>query len=366
MDNPPHPDPEQRMQGYLQKIATGPKMSKDLTREEAEDGLRSILNGSVSQVRAGIFLIAARMKLETVEENIGYWQALDKTTIQHEIPFEKILQIADPFDGFNRVPYFGFFVMPVLAAMGLPAYGHSARSLPPKFGITFEDLLGNHYGVSSTDSGEKRIALLKKHRFGYLSTRHTNPALEGLRDMRREIVKRPMLATLEKMLMPVKAKRGGNFLASGYFHKGYEISMLAVARLSEFDKTILGNGAEGTTFYGVHKDARVFIDAGDKDPVEKKLVLDNMFSPKTCDLIKGTYQDLKKETATLEFLSEWGETALKNNQGPAAPLIACHAGTLCHLLRMLETPQEGFDAAQKILQGGTCYAQLMEFLAEIK
>jgi len=366
MDNTPHSDPEQRMQGYLQKIATGPKMSKDLTREEAEDGLLSILNGSVSQIRAGIFLIAARMKLETVEENIGYWQALDKTTIQHQVPFEKILQIADPFDGFNRVPYFGFFTVPVLAAMGLPAYGHSTHSLPPKFGITFEDLLGNHYGVSSNDSGEKRITLLKKYRFAFLSTRHTNPALEGLRDMRREIVKRPMLATLEKMLMPVKSKPDGNFLASGYFHKGYEISMLAVARLSGFDKTILGNGVEGTTFFGVHKDARVFIDTGDKEPVEKKLVLENLLSAETCDLVKGTFQNLKKETATLKFLSEWGETALKKNQGPAAPLIACHAGTLCYLLGMFKSPQAGFDAARNVLQGGTCYTQLMKFLAEIK
>ena len=165
--------------------------------------------------------------------------------------------------------------------------------------------------------------------------------------------------------MPVKTKPGRNFLASGYFHKGYEISMLAVARLSEFDKTILGNGAEGTTFYGVHKDARVFIDSGAKDPEEKKLVLENLFSPETCDLIKSTYQDVKQETATLEFLSEWGEEALKNNQGPAAPLIACHAGTLCHLLGMFATPQEGFDTASNILKGGTCYTRLLEFLEDI-
>lgn len=366
MGNTPHSDPAQRMQTYLQKIATGPKMSKDLTREEAEDALLSTLNGSVSQVRAGIFLIAARMKLETVEENIGYWQALDKTTVQHQVAFEKILQIADPFDGFNRVPYFGFFIMPVLAAMDLPAYGHSTHSLPPKFGITFEDLLVKHYGVSPSDNGDKRIALLKKFRFAFLSTRHTNPPLENLRDLRMEIVKRPMLATLEKMLMPIKVKPGGNFLTSGYFHKGYEVPMLAVARLSGFDKTILGNGVEGTTLFGVHKDARVFIDTGDNEPVEKKLVLENLLSAETCGLVKGTFQDLKKETATLEFLSEWGETALKNNQGPAAPLIACHAGTLCYLLGMSKSPQAGFDAARDILQGGTCYTQLMEFLEEIK
>jgi len=359
-------DAPKRMQAYLQKIATGPKMSKDLTEEEAEDALTSILNGSISQIRAGIFLIAARMKLETVAENIGYWKALDRTTVKHPVPFEKLLQIADPFDGFNRVPYFGFFTLPVLAMMGLPAYGHSTQSLPPKFGITFEDLLVNHYGVSANDNFGTRLALLKKHEFGILCTKHTNPSLENLRDLRVEIVKRPMLATLEKMLQPMTARSKGNFLATGYFHRGYEVSMLAVARLSGFDKTIIGNGAEGTTLFGVHKAARVFIESGEKDAVEKKLVLQNKFSKVTSEQIQRAYQDLKSEKSTLEFLAEWGETALKNNQGPAAPLIACHTGTLCHLLGMFSTPQEGFNAARNILRGGKCYPQLMQYLEEIR
>ncbi len=359
-------DAQKRMQAYLQKIATGPKMSKDLTEDEARDALASILNGSVSPVRAGIFLIAARMKLETVAENIGYWKALDHTTIKREVPFDKILQIADPFDGFNRVPYFGFFTLPVLAMMGLPAYGHSTESLPPKFGITFEDLLAKHYGVNANDNFETRLALLKKYQFGTLSTQHTHPPLEALRDMRVEIVKRPMLATLEKMLQPIVAKAGGNFLATGYFHRGYEVSMLAIARLSGFDKTIVGNGSEGTTFFGVHKEARVFIDSGENDPVEKKLASQNMFSKKTHDQIQGAYRDLKSEKSTLEFLSQWGEAALKSNQGPAAPLIACHAGTLAHLLGFFSTPQEGFDTASDFLRCGRCHPRLMGYLDDIR
>ncbi len=46
-------------------------MSKDLTEVEAEDALTLILKDEISQVKSGVFLIAARMKLETLEENIG-------------------------------------------------------------------------------------------------------------------------------------------------------------------------------------------------------------------------------------------------------------------------------------------------------
>ena len=142
--------PEDRMKGYLQKIAAGPKLSKDLTEEEAEDALSLILDGKASQLRIGVFLIAARMKIETVPENIGYWRALQKRIPLQKIGLNKLLQISDPFDGFQRIPYFGFYAIPVIAEMGLPVYGHSALPLPPKLGITFEDLLVNHYKVVSS------------------------------------------------------------------------------------------------------------------------------------------------------------------------------------------------------------------------
>ena len=122
--------PENRMQSYLQKIAAGPKLSKDLTEEEAEDALSLILDGEVSEVRMGVFLIAARMKVETVPENIGYWRALQKKITPRKINLNNLLQIADPFDGFQRIPYFGFYAIPVLAELGLPTYGHSALPLP--------------------------------------------------------------------------------------------------------------------------------------------------------------------------------------------------------------------------------------------
>ena len=147
---------DSRMEAYLQKIATGPKMSKDLSEAEAEDALTLILREEVSKIRSAIFLIAARMKLETLEENIGYWKAMDKTTIRNPIQLDHLLQIADPFDGFNRAPYFGFYTIPVLAAIGLPTYGHSAPSLPPKFGLTFEDILNKHYAI------EPKIFVIQK------------------------------------------------------------------------------------------------------------------------------------------------------------------------------------------------------------
>ena len=357
---------DNRMKGYLQKIATGPKMSKNLTEIEAEDALTLILGEKVSTVRSAVFLIAARMKLETLEENIGYWRAMDKTTIRHPIQQDRLLQIADPFDGFNRVPYFGFYTIPVLAAIGLPTYGHSAPSLPPKFGITFEDILCQHYGVTPQGNHTRRIELIKESQFGYLSMQETHPPLERLRDLRMEIVKRTVLSTMEKMLMPLEAQTGGNYLATSYFHRGYEIPMMAVAKLSRFDLTLAGNGAEGTALYGVHKPATVFIESGKEKTDEVRCQLDVMFSEETASKIKNTYKALKSEKYNLTKLVEWGESALKNGTGPAASLIACQAGTLYHLCGLSSSFQEGYAAAQNALHGGSCHNALMQYISKIR
>jgi anthranilate phosphoribosyltransferase len=358
-------DGELRMKSYLEKIAAGPRMSKDLTEEEAEDALSLILHGSVSQVRRGVFLIAARMKLETVPEILGYWRALDKTTVRHTLPFDRILQVTDPFDGFNRLPYFGFYTLPVIAALGLPVYGHSSEPQPPKLGTTFEKLLRNHYGVGNT-SYENRLALLQKFGFGFLSTEHCNPPLHSLDPLRLEIVKRPILATLEKMLMPVRVKTGGNFLASGYFHKGYEVAMMQVAKISSFDITIVGNGAEGTTLYGVHKSARIWIESGDENPVERKVDIQSLFDAETSGTIASTYENFKNQAYDLAQLAKWGESALADGTGPAAPLIACQSAMLCHLFGLFPNAQDGYTAAFEILRQGKCQNSLMTYINELK
>ena len=351
--------PENRMQSYLQKIAAGPKLSKDLTEEEAEDALSLILDGEVSEVRMGVFLIAARMKVETVPENIGYWRALQKKISPRKIALNNLLQIADPFDGFQRIPYFGFYAIPVLAELGLPTYGHSALPLPPKFGITFDDLLVNHYQFPK--SGNGRIKKIEKFKFGYLSTADTHPTLENLRSIRTEIVKRPMLATLEKILMPLQAE-SKNYLATTYFHRGYEVSLTEIGKLSEFDRVIVGNGMEGTTLFGVHKEAKIFIQNGDSEAQPRTLKFSEMYQEETAKQITESHEALKEIKSKRETLAEMGESALKNGKGPTAIQIASQSACLINLSDIFKTPQEGFDAALKVLKSGVCYEKLMQWI----
>lgn len=362
--NPGKPDASERMKTYLEKIASGPKMSKDLTRDEAEDALTLILNNEVSKERAAVFLIASRMKLETLEENIGYWKALDAATVRHEIKFDKLVQVSEAFDGFQRTPIFTFYTIPLLAVMDLPTYGHSALPLPPKFGITFEDLLVNHYGVSADQTFDQRKALIEQFGFGYLGTQQTHPKLDALKDLRAEIVKRPMLATMEKMLMPLQART--NCLATNYFHPGYEESMLAVATLGGWDIALIGNGMEGSTLYGVHKPAKLFIQLSKIGAQQKKLDTSRDLDASNALLVQSALEELKQIPASREKVAELGEKALQGKGGPAAYLIAWQAATIGHFFGRLPDVLTGYNTTKQTLKSGAGYDKFMNYLKDCR
>ena len=50
----------------IQRIATGPELSKNIETEEAKVAMSAILSGEIDEVQTAIFLIALRMKRETM------------------------------------------------------------------------------------------------------------------------------------------------------------------------------------------------------------------------------------------------------------------------------------------------------------
>ena len=129
------------MRQYLQKIATGPELSKDLSREEAKNAAAEILSGDADPVQAGIFLIALRMKRETMPENLGVLDSLLAYTHRAVSKTPEVLDLADPYDGFTRGMPAAPFLPTVLAACGVPTVSNGAESVGPKYGATHRKVL---------------------------------------------------------------------------------------------------------------------------------------------------------------------------------------------------------------------------------
>src|SRR4029078_11624668 len=63
------------MQEFLAKIAIGPKVSKDLTWDEAKRAMQALIEGDATPAQTGAFLIAMRFKMEAVTELASFTAA---------------------------------------------------------------------------------------------------------------------------------------------------------------------------------------------------------------------------------------------------------------------------------------------------
>ena len=233
------------MAGLIQRIATGPKLSKDLSREEARAGLLGILDGTVHPVQAAIFLIALRMKRESDDENLGMLDALLETARATAVDVELLVDVSEPYDGFTRTLPVSPFLPAVLAACGVPAVSHGVERMGPKHGVTHAQVL-RAAGVPVDLEGPTAAAQVERPDVGwcYVDQSRFAPALSGLAPLRELMVKRTALSTLERVMAPLRSTQATHLFA-GYVHVAYPQVYAALARRAGFDVLTLVRGVEG-------------------------------------------------------------------------------------------------------------------------
>jgi len=252
-------DPEELMRSIIERIATGPEMSKDIPEDEACQGMAAVLDGRVDRVRAALFLIALRMKRETQAENRGVFRALIDHSRSAAAPVDELLTIADPFNGFNRGLPMSPFVPAVLAACGLPCVSCGVETVAPKFGLTHHHILAAA-GKRVDLEPEQAAAQVGDEAAGwaYLDQSATSPALHRLVELRRLMVKRPALSTCEVMLKPLAARRR-DLACVGYVHVNYPPVYAMLGDVAGFETTIVVKGVEGGIVPSLQTGGRMFL-----------------------------------------------------------------------------------------------------------
>lgn len=236
---------ETAMRSYLQRIATGPELSKDISLEEARHGMQLILDGEADTVQAGIFLIALRMKRESDDETRGILEAIREATIRVEAAVDHVLEIADPYDGYNRTLPVSPFLPAVLAACGVPAFSHGVRSVGPKFGATHRQVL-DAAGIAVDGTPQDVAARLEDPAvgWGYVDQSRFCPKLYGLTELRRLMVKRPAITTTEVLAGPITGRKASH-LVTGFVHKPYPRIYALLARHAGYESALIVRGTEG-------------------------------------------------------------------------------------------------------------------------
>ena len=221
---------------------------ENLSYEESLKSVDHLLDLNCPEFLKGAFLEGQRVKRETHEENLGFLHGLHKHTDFETIDSDVVIDIADNYDGYNRTPCLSPFVAAILAACGYKTIIHGVKKAAPKMGKTsYEVLECIEYPVEQSLKEAKSKLEDPNIGWAYVDQSKSYPQLNSLINMRKEMVKRPMLATFEKMVQPLRATEG-NYLAMGYTHTAYKghLSKLIV-EFGATPKTLIIRGVEGTS-----------------------------------------------------------------------------------------------------------------------
>ncbi len=351
------------MRSIIQRIATGPDMSKDISQAEARAGMRAVLENAVDPVQAAVFLIALRMKRETDEENRGILDAIRDIAISTTAPVDEVLDLSDPYNGYNRSLPAAPFLPAVLAACGIHTVSHGVETMSPKFGITHRRVL-RAAGAPVTLTVEQAAARLSDSRIGwsYVDQDAYCPQLHDLSTLRTSIIKRQAITTVEVLTGPIRGRNKTHFM-SGYVHKPYTRVYTMLARHSGFDSALLVRGVEGGVIPSLRQKGKMvyYHDRGEEqeqefDPADIGIRQDVRATPLPEDLPPRPAGDdvgaaFDVETAA-QLAAEAGIAALNGTQGSSYDALVYSGAIALWHLKKYDTLARAADKIRDVLNNG--------------
>lgn len=229
----------------IKAVGTGPRGSRALTFDEARAAAAALLDGQVTPVQAGAFLVAMRIKGETPAELAGIAQALRDAarTVAPQPPAggRPIVACAGAYDGITEAPHLSLAAAVLAAAAGARVVVHCGTTIGPKCGTTPADVLFALGGPLRPQPAES-LAMLERANVALVHAGAAIPGWEALAAVRDEIGLRGPLHTAEKLVDHL----GATCFVVGHTHSSYRERILGALSLLGARRTVAVRGMEGS------------------------------------------------------------------------------------------------------------------------
>lgn len=229
---------------------------QELSLDEAQQLGIYLFGPEAPEALCGLVASLLRVRYETPDEYEGLLGSMTHTfrpEFRRPVPDGRpVVAVADPFDGASRTYGITPLVMRRLQALGHRVVGLCGRNSGPKYGHNLKDLAA---GLNARFLKANAELTNEPQPFGwYLDQADLSPALDRWVDIRRLIIKRPFLATLERFVDPCRAA----VMIGSAFHPPYGDKMLTICERAGFPAAIIvRNGMEGSIAFPLLRQARV-------------------------------------------------------------------------------------------------------------
>ncbi|KAK9934614.1 hypothetical protein M0R45_021751 [Rubus argutus] len=358
-------DPEGSLMGIGSSI--GPQFS-------TEDGTST----GVSESLLSALLIGQRMNRETDRELKAYCLAFDDELGETPIADVKSLtHYGEPYDGNTRFFRSTLFVAAVRSCYAESSLLHGAEWMPPKGGVTEEQMLKFMGADTSLTPAQAKVLLEDEEvGFAYISHRESRPSLYSLVKLREHIKKRPPLATSEKVQQFVKA-RGKEAIVTGFYHEGYEEPLLMLMKRRGVHSGLVVKGEEGALSMTTRLRS---VNSSKGIPVNYCSGFRSLSMASACEVDGVSRQSFNLEVNAIDYgfeptdtprtdrsvlkNIELGLTALHGQKGPAYDRIVLNAGMVDHLLGCdgAEDISVALDRAREAIDSGKALERLWNYI----
>jgi len=319
-----------------------------LTEREAEEIMRKIMSGSVTNAQLGAFLTALAMKGETIEEITGF------ARIMREFAKRIYPQVnGDLLDtcgtGGDSLKTFNISTISALivAGAGVPVAKHGNRAVTSKCGSA--DLLeGLGVNISLDPEGVKKC--IEKVGIGFMYAPLFHPAMKHAMPTRRELKIRTVFNILGPLTNPANAKCH----TLGVFKKELAPVMAKVLR-----------GLDASHIFTVHNSCGIdevapvginYITEYHKGKLETYAITNEDFNLPKCsinDILAGTFEENLKIAVDI----------LKNRMnGARINTVLMNAALAFKSANITDDFQEGVSIAKNSIESGSAFEKLERFI----
>jgi anthranilate phosphoribosyltransferase len=196
-----------------------------------------VLDGQVSGAEAGAFVMAMRMKGETLDELVGFLQAVHERCIP--VPSSRPVVLIPSYNGSRKLPNLTPLLALWLAREGLNVLVHGPLAEPSR--VTSAAVL-HDLGLAPVLHPQDIERAWSRREPAFVPTSVLCPSLQGLLDLRRLVGLRGPGHTVAKMLNPVHGAPALRLV--NHTHPEFGALMAAWAQREAIDAVLL-RGTEG-------------------------------------------------------------------------------------------------------------------------
>lgn len=322
--------------------------SRDLSHDEMLDVMRQVMGGELTQAQIAGFLIAMRIKGETVDEIAAAAEVMRELATHVEVQDHAHLidtcgTGGDGIQTFNVSTASAF----VAAAAGAKVAKHGGRSVSSACGSA--DVL-EALGVNVNLTPAQVARCVNEIGIGFMFAPNHHSAMRHAAPVRRELGVRTLFNLLGPLTNPAGAKRQ----IMGVFHRDLTGILAQVLQRLGSEHVMVVHGADGMDEISFSGDTYV---AELKDGKLNEYVL----NPEQFGL---ALHDLKTiQVRDVHLASEMLRSVLAGEKNPARDIVLLNAGAAIYVSGLADTMQHGIDRAGQILDSGAASAKLEQLVA---